>query len=271
MRILHIWDQAGVACIFAKYQRKLGHDVLVLKRAGYDPFQIFKFYGESLLDLDGKSFLNQVINKARDYDIIHVHSIAKIIPELRKKYPNKTIILHYHGSDARGATKSDVQLKGEELSDAIIGSTQDLEPYVGRKMLHVPNPVDTEHFKPSPTVVGESVDAFTFKTTDSDMNKILVLLKESGIELSLKIIDRQSEPIPYSEMPRLISQFRTYVDLKYVRGNLLHAPSKTGLECLACGLRVLNYNMQYADGLPEVHRPEHCARRVLAIYDTVEH
>jgi hypothetical protein len=271
MKILHVWDQAGVACILAKYQRKLGHDVLVMKRLGYDPFQVFQFYGLPLLDLDGKSFLNQVTKKAREYDIIHVHSISKIIPDLRKRYPNKTIILHYHGSDVRGAVKTSLQLSGEELSDAIIGSTEDLQPHVGSKMLHVPNPVDTEHFRPTRNIDCHATDALTFKTTDSDTNKIIALLKESGIELSLKIVDRQSDPVPYSEMPHLISGFRTYVDLKFVRGKLLHAPSKTGLECLACGLRVLNYKMEYTDNLPEVYMPEKCAATMLAIYDNVRH
>ena len=38
-KILHIWDQAGVACVLAKYQRRIGHDVKVIKRASFDKFK----------------------------------------------------------------------------------------------------------------------------------------------------------------------------------------------------------------------------------------
>ena len=30
-KILHLWDQAGVSCILAKYQRKIGYQVEVIK------------------------------------------------------------------------------------------------------------------------------------------------------------------------------------------------------------------------------------------------
>lgn len=46
MKILHVWDQAGVSYVLAKYQRAIcGHDVEVLKRNGFDPFDIAGFYG----------------------------------------------------------------------------------------------------------------------------------------------------------------------------------------------------------------------------------
>jgi hypothetical protein len=86
--ILHIWDQVGVACILAKYQRRLGHNVRIVKRAAYDPFGISEFYKEPLLDPDGKEFLKFAIKEAKNYDVIHIHSVFKLIPELRKKYPN---------------------------------------------------------------------------------------------------------------------------------------------------------------------------------------
>ena len=101
MKILHVWDQAGVACILAKQHRKQGHEVRILKRAGYDPFGISQFYGEPLLDMDGKSFLKFAVKQADGYDAVHVHSIYKIIPDLRKKYPDKKLVLHYHGSEVR--------------------------------------------------------------------------------------------------------------------------------------------------------------------------
>ncbi|MGE5706482.1 MAG: hypothetical protein ACM3XP_07185 [Nitrososphaerales archaeon] len=93
MNILHMWDQAGVACILLKFQRRLGHNVSISKRTGYDPFKIFSSYDEPLLNLDGKKFIDFVLGEFSQYDIIHVHSLYKIVPLIRKKI--KTNLLSY--------------------------------------------------------------------------------------------------------------------------------------------------------------------------------
>ena len=169
MRILHIWDQAGVACVLAKHQRKLGHKVRIMKRAGYDPFGILDFYGEPQLEVDGKTFIKKAIGQARDYDIVHVHSLYKIIPEIRSKYAEKKLVLHYHGSEARKETKDSVQLDAEQDSNAVIGSTTDLKPYVGNDMIYIHNPVDIDHFRPVKVSRWPDGNAFTFKTTGADI------------------------------------------------------------------------------------------------------
>ncbi|HLG37393.1 MAG TPA: hypothetical protein VI338_04605 [Nitrososphaera sp.] len=169
MRILHIWDQAGVACVLAKHQRKLGHKVRIMKRAGYDPYGILDFYGEPQLEVDGKTFIKKAIGQARDYDIVHVHSLYKIIPEIRSKYAEKKLVLHYHGSEARKETKDSVQLDAEQDSNAVIGSTTDLKPYVGNDMIYVPNPIDIDHFRPVKVSRWPDGNAFTFKTTGADI------------------------------------------------------------------------------------------------------
>ena len=123
MKILHVWDQAGVACILAKHHRRNGHEVKIMKRVGYDPFGISTFYGEPLLDLDGKTFLKFVTRESANYDVIHVHSLYKIIPELRKKSIDKKLVLHYHGTEARKRNNDLVKEQAEYKADVIIGST----------------------------------------------------------------------------------------------------------------------------------------------------
>ena len=44
MKILHIHDQAGVACILAKYQRRNGLESKVLSLNKIDKYGILKFY-----------------------------------------------------------------------------------------------------------------------------------------------------------------------------------------------------------------------------------
>lgn len=264
MRILHVWDQAGVACILAMHHRRLGHKVRILKRAGYDPFGISQFYGEPLADIDGKEFLKLVAKEASGYDVVHVHSIYKIVPDLRKKYRDKKIILHYHGSEVRGKRGDPLREEAEGKADAVIGATKDLGEYASN-MVHIPNPVDTDHFKPSGNNIA-SDKAFTIRTTRGDAGWVLDYLKRSGVNLQVEVVDREADPIPYSQVPDFLRRYATYVDIKYIDDKLLEAPSKTGLESLACGLRVLNYKLEYTEGLPPEHRPEAVASKVLEAY-----
>jgi hypothetical protein len=263
LRILHVWDQAGVACILARHHRRLGHEVRILKRAGYDPFGISQFYGEPLVDIDGKEFLKLAAKEASKYDVVHVHSLYKIVPDLRKKYRDKKIILHYHGSEVRGKQDDSLRKEAEDKADAIIGATKDLQEHANN-MVHVPNPVDTEHFKPNGNVASDK--AFTIRTTKGDAQWVLDYLKRNGIGLQVEVTDREANPIPYSHVPDFLRRYGIYVDIKYIDGNLLKAPSKTGLESLACGLRVLNYKLEYMEGLPQEHRPDAVARKMLETY-----
>ena len=266
MKILHVWDQAGVACILAKQQRFQGNQVSILKRAGYDPFGIFGFYREPLISSDGKSFIKHAIKQAEKFDVIHVHSLYKIIPDLRRKYRDKIIVLHYHGSEARKESKDLVQEEAEEMSDVLVGSTSDLARFVGSGMKYIPNPIDTDHFAPSRVHEASSEKAFTFKTTGADVEWVIQHLRNNGIDTIIQVIDRQANPIPYSQMPQVMNQYAVYVDLKHIGGVLLQAPSKTALECLGCGLKVLNYRLELVEKFPEEHRPQKVAAQVLELY-----
>jgi hypothetical protein len=265
MNILHIWDQAGVACILAKHHRMAGHNVTILKRTGYDPFGISKFYSEPLLDMDGKSFLKYALKQAANYDMIHVHTLYKIIPDLRKKYRDKKLVLHYHGSEARDRQDDPLRAEAESKADVILGATEDLAEFVGN-IIHVPNPVDTEHFTEGASPKDK---AFTIKTPRGDTQWVLDYLKSNNINLQVEVIDREANPISYAQIPAFLKQYDTCVDIKYVNRQLLRAMSKTGLECLACGLSVIDHELRHVEGLPEKHRPEAVTGKVLEIYHSL--
>ncbi|HYP43290.1 MAG TPA: hypothetical protein VEQ18_04650, partial [Candidatus Nitrosocosmicus sp.] len=103
MNILHIWDQSGVACILAKYQKKIGHNAIVLRRSNYDPYGIYEYYKELVEFVDEKEYLSMCLQKAKNVDIVHIHSRADALLYL-KKYLDKEVkfIMHFHGSDLRG-------------------------------------------------------------------------------------------------------------------------------------------------------------------------
>jgi glycosyltransferase involved in cell wall biosynthesis len=262
MKILHVWDQAGVACILAKHHRRMGHEVRILKRSSYDPFGISQFYGEPLFDMDGKAFLKYAIKEAAGYDVIHIHTLYKIVPDLRKKYRDKKLMLHYHGSEARDRRDDTLKAEAESKADTILGSTADLKDFVD-SIVYVPNPVDTEHFARD---TRPNDRAFTIRTTRGDTQRVLDYLKSNGINMQVHVVDRETNPIPYAQVPAFLKQYGIYVDIKYIDGVLLHAMSKTGLESLACGLSVLDHELKYVEGLPEEHKPEVVANRMIDIY-----
>jgi hypothetical protein len=70
----------------------------------------------------------------------------------------------------------------------------------------------------------------------------------------------------YGEMPDFLKQYELYVDIRYVNKKVLENLSKTALESLACGLRVLDYKLNYHKGLPSEHNPSHVISELSHIY-----
>jgi hypothetical protein len=70
-------------------------------------------------------------------------------------------------------------------------------------------------------------------------------------------------------MPDLLKKYNTYIDIKFVNGKLLESSSKTALESLACGLKVLNYKLEYIDKLPQMHNPVNVVNQLENIYNKI--
>ena len=175
----HVWDQAGVAFVLAKYQRLNGHDSKAIMVREYDKYGIGKFYNRYVIDATLDDFDQKSVDEAHSADILHIHSRSDMVFKMRQKYGNsKKIILQYHGTDIRGIKKqklphrylklSDLAVRGiftyrrvrdailikkrihskaQLLADAVIVSTPDLLPLVSNAIF-LPNPIDTDHFTP---------------------------------------------------------------------------------------------------------------------------
>ena len=75
LRILHIWDQTGVACVTpAKYQTLLGHDSKVLIVGAIDKYGIYEFYRKYFYQNNRLDFVKTCLSEAEWADLIHVHS-----------------------------------------------------------------------------------------------------------------------------------------------------------------------------------------------------
>ncbi len=274
MNILHIWDQAGVACILSKYQRRLGHSASILKRNGYDPFHIFTFYKEPLYDLDGKKFINFAIDESKKYDIIHVHSLYKIVPQIRKKYKDKIIILHYHGSELRNGL-SNVSLhklikEADNKANFVFLATPDLLKYESEKRMYIENPIDLEHFKPMMLQKQTDEKKFlTFQTNQTDINSFTNYLQKNNIKIDVTIHDRTIMPISYGHMPNFLSKYSVYVDIRIINAQLLESLSKSALEALACNLQVLSYDLKYLNEFPSEHNAENVVKKIMDIIESI--
>jgi glycosyltransferase involved in cell wall biosynthesis len=296
MQILHIWDQAGVAFILAKYQNLQGQYSKAIKVGEYDKFGINRFYNEYIINAPKKEFVQRSLEEAQSADIIHVHSRSDMVIRLRNKFGNsKKIILHYHGTDIRGIKKlnlphrsklSDLAVTGvftytrvrdtilkkrihsqaQRLTDAVIVSTPDLLPLVS-DAIYLPNPIDTDHFAPDKIFSKvERERALTMDTEAIDIGLALDYCKQHHVNQEIDVYNRIKDPIMYEDMPAFLKKYGLYVDIRYVDGKILENLSKTALEALACGLDVLDYKLNRRYGLPDEHAPKNVISRLETIY-----
>ncbi|WP_148687202.1 glycosyltransferase family 4 protein [Candidatus Nitrosocosmicus hydrocola] len=295
MNILHVWDQSGVACILAKNQNKLGHNAKVIRRANYDPYSIYEFYNELVEFVDETNYLDFCLKEAKSADIVHIHSRTDALLYLKKKLENKTkIIMHFHGTDLRGIKRKYTinemvaspkllfknirvarirqrnNLLAEEFADKVLYSTPDLRKFLKVSdpiLVHIP--IDTDHFTRSKNIQAKE-DFFIFNTQAiSNMKWIVNYCKIHGIN-KLNIIDRIRQPIKYSEMPLFLKQYKTYVDVRYVNDELLPNLSTTALQSLACGLDVLDYNLNRITELPSDRAGSNATKIVQKIYEEIQ-
>jgi glycosyltransferase involved in cell wall biosynthesis len=292
MHILHI-DPCGFACIFAIYQRLQGHESKVIIPGYQDKYGIIKFYKDYVVWVPEQEFFEKCIEEASRADIIHIHSLINVLFKLRKKFGrSKKIVLHYHGTDIRGShqpverstSQSNLayalflkakmrarkllrnrrHLKAQRLADAVIVSTPDLLQWV-TNCTYLPNPVDIDHFKPQ-TIYEKKKNALIIKTEVTDTRWVLDYCKNNNINLDIEVYDRAQSPIMHADMPNFLRQYTVYVDIRYVNETVLQALSKTGLEALACGLKVLNYRLECRQGLPIEHDPRNVISCLSNIY-----
>jgi len=265
MKVLHIWNTAGVGSIIAKYMDRLfGTESLVVYRRAFDRYGVTT-YGE-LWDCGAKMFTLKCLLKVRKFDIVHIHSFDKIVPLVKLFYPKKPIVLHYHGSDIRG--KWSLRRKYWSKANALIYSTLDLaDNETPKHAIYMPNPVDTEVFYPS-AVKSTPKTAFHVSYNADDV----ALKYAQQYNLKLTIYDRtKNGGIPHSKFPKILCQYEYYIDVKRdAAGILLKVPlSKTALEALACNLKVITWNGRIIEGLPSQNLPENVARQIFAIYSKI--
>ena len=278
----------------------------VLSSNTIDKYGILKFYKDYVDIIDRANFVEYCLAEAKSADIIHIHSVEQLVIKIRKVFGNsKRIILHYHGTDIRGLknknnpnsstiqntktrTKSfaakvknrlsliqmgyykSLRTESQKLANEILVSTPDLLLLLPHAK-YLPNPVDVDHFSKDDINYNKvhNNNALTIKTTSGDIQKTLLYCKENNINLKIDVLDRTKTPILYEEIPNFLKKYNVYVDIRIVNDKILENFSKTALESLSCGLKVLNYKLEYIERLPEIHNPVNVTHELENIYNKI--
>lgn len=184
MRILHVWSQAGVSSILAKYQNRLGHFSEVIKRKGYDPYDIDKYYETTIYEGSSIGFYQYAKKRSKEFDIIHIHSQVKTLGFIDRKAHT---VLHFHGSDIRnrGFSGSIQNWLAKRLANKVLVSTPDLLSAIP-KAEWLPTPIDTEMFnskvkqqKQTPPIKYENLPSHLRSLGIHEQNKVWALSKLS--------------------------------------------------------------------------------------------
>ncbi len=268
MKIMHVFNIAGVPQNISKYQRREGFIADVYTRREVERFGIADSEPEivKILNMGPKRFSLYVLYKAKNYDVIHVHSFDKIIPLLKKIFrDNKKIVLTYHGSDIRN--KWDKKKRFWEKADLVTVATKDLLENAPKKIIYVPNPVDTDRFnskiKKENMYKNENTALFILnKNIPHSLEWAKKQAQKYG--LKLEILDREKTFISYEELPFFLSSFSLFIDR-------LDIPSlsKTALECLALGVPVINWEGKIISELPTDHMPQIVAKKWIKLYQEI--
>jgi len=288
LRILHVFEQAGVSGLLAREQRKRGYVADVIMMDGYDPFKQSSFYNaqfvgfRQMLWLEKIRFIgiaiklvNKIIRKlvfciyvarlSHFYDVIHIHSFYWTSFLMSRSKPK---VFHFHGDDVR--RKPSFRSKFTKWITSLwlwvnhyqtfYVSTPDLLEDLPRAVW-IPNIADPELFKPLEHKKNSKAVYF-HNWHEGSCSRAFRLAKEHGWELTVFNRTKGGNKILFEDMPNVLGQFSFLID----RANI-KSLSKTALEALACGLIVVNHEDQFVASLPECHDQEKGVDQVIKIYE----
>ena len=207
------------------------------------------------------------LRNKNQYDIIHIHSIYGVCYIM----PFKHKVVEFHGDDIRKAPSMYWRIKPLRAKlfakcfgfrNKVYVSTPDLLSEVPGSVW-LPNIVDTEHFKPMPEIQRNPVGALYCSMWYEDGSHAKDFVTKHN--LCLTVLERDKNAwVDHRKFPAYLNQFTYYIDRKEI-----HSLSKTALEALACGLKVVDWQGNVVTGLPSCHKPEVVAKQSIKIYEDV--
>lgn len=127
---------------------------------------------------------------------------------------------------------------------------------------YLPNLVDTDHFFVKNI---NRLGRLSITSSNHDKEKTIEAInKEVG---KTTIIDLDLQQIPYSLMPKVLSKYEMYVDIRIMPwGQKLEELSTTALQALACGCKVY-HDGKIIEKLPPEHEPHNFIEKLNSFYN----
>lgn len=235
MKILYLWNTAGVFTPVAEWLIANGHEAKIVARYDFDIYRHTEDSQAAVMVDTSDDFYRMGIKLIREWkpDVIHISGTRTMLVLARAIAPRGLIVFTYHGTDARNPEKkAHVETK---LADFVHVTTPDLAPY-GK---WIDRPIDPMfHYRGGRK---KETALMFYKSHFYKDNRDLARdwCKTRGYNLTIIDEDHPDFPIPNGDMPDWFSMFEYFLDLKDQKGELM-ALSKTALEALACGCKVVH-------------------------------
>lgn len=275
MDILHVWDTAGVGSILCKWQRKAGHNSRVLMRSTHDPFGLSRYYDATLVRGRPEFFIKAHL-MASQADILHLHDMVRFLSWWRRLHVRKRIVLHEHGSRTRD-TPQDVRAPLERYVDHILVAMPEMLEYGHTKQpTYLPIPIDTDLFMPRD--IPQNNRGLVLMQRSQTKQETLLLLEKQGygdvdwdcVVRGNKLVYGGRQNSLYQDMPKMLSQYQYYADIRIIHGTLLRDYSSTALQAMSLGLDVTGGpDYKIHNNLPDIHRPENVVAALDAVYESL--
>jgi len=257
LKILHVWSVAGVAETIAKYMdRQFGTQSTVLVRKSADRFG----FNAMPMDDGAYRFALRSIRSARKNDVVQVHSWDRIVPWM-KRLGGRPVSLTYHNFNIAKEWKAR-EGRWSKADAAVIATPEIWRGLESARF--IADPVDTELFHDE----GNHVPGTALYTDYWAAEEAEHAASERGLKLTT--LQRETNPVLHSEMPTLLNKYEYYIDIKRaptISPDVIPAGSKTRLEALACGCKVVTWDGTVLEGLPDENRPENVAKAYHDLYD----
>lgn len=257
MKVLHVFNWAGVPSLLIKGLRQKGHEAdLIVRQASR-----YNFPYEKVVNLSARDFLFYILKLSQEYDILHIHGLNYLkqfnVDVFALKTFRTNFVLHLHGTELRqNYDKLTVKL-ALEVPISVLVSTPDLLHYYP-KARWLPNPIDPI-FRPleNPKRCGNAL-YFRHWYEPEKENLVKKMCREMNLELTIP-----GKPVPYGEMPHFLNQFEVFFD-RFTIPTL----SKTALEALACGCKVISWKglITNAEEIIKNHSLSVVTEKLLKIY-----
>lgn len=239
MKILHIENHAGIAHQLAEWQKKAGHEAVVMEtwwNPTEQPHDVEFYYGQKGF-LNDVSTMRKVVRFSRDYDIVHVHGGLnwKRFDVLGiKLLKRKPMVVHYHGSE----TREGFGMSYQWVPDAKIVSRPDLLKW-HPDAIFLPNPV-AEHRYSFDAARRPRIIHLTNNRSTKGTELIIRAMKQlkAEIDVDFCLVEKR----PHEEAMAEVSRSHVLID-QVIDAKAIGVPSVIGvstLEAMSMGLAAVS-------------------------------